>query len=110
MRHAGTVMAMAADDLIEEARRRTTRCLDVPEDRVSFSGGRFVVDGTNHSLDLFELARRPAERDGPFRSSADTAQHTPVAPTRAATIAVEADPHNRWEHGRTDWRGTVVEY
>ena len=63
MRHAATVMAKASADLIAEGRRRFAAKLNAAPERVDFDGGRFILRGTNHAMDLFELARETiAER------------------------------------------------
>lgn len=92
MRHAGTVMAMGAADLLALGRERTARLFDVDKDDVVFEHGRFAVTGTNHAIDLFELAKNTMETDGPLRVVRDNEMHTPVFPNGAAVCEVEVDP------------------
>jgi aerobic carbon-monoxide dehydrogenase large subunit len=92
MRHAGTVMAMASADLIAEGRRRTANLFDANIDDVVFEHARFAVTGTNHAINLFELAKRTRESDGPLRVARDNEMHTPVFPNGAAICEVEVDP------------------
>jgi carbon-monoxide dehydrogenase large subunit len=92
MRHAGTVMAMGAADLLALGRERTARLFDADKDDVVFEHGRFAVTGTNHAIDLFELAKKTIETDGPLRVVRDNEMHTPVFPNGAAVCEVEIDP------------------
>lgn len=91
MRHAGTVMVMAAADLIAECRRRVAAHFGEREDAVTFEDGGFHVAGTNHVVDLFELARTAGD-DAPLRVVRDNEMHTPVFPNGAAACEVEVDP------------------
>ena len=92
MRHAGTVMAMASADLIAEGRRRAAALFDVDKDDVVFEHGRFAVTGTNHAIELFELAKHTQEIEGPLRVARDNVMHTPVFPNGTAICEVEVDP------------------
>lgn len=91
MRHAGTVMIMAAADLIAEGRHRVAAHFGEDEDAVAFEDGSFHVAGTNHVIDLFELARVAGE-DAPLSAIRDNEMHTPVFPNGAAACEVEVDP------------------
>src|SRR5690606_31356455 len=92
MRHAGTVMAKASDQLIEEALNRGARLFDTPRERMAFEDGRVVAEGTNLAIDLFDLARRTEAEFGPLATAADNEMHTPVFPNGAAICEVEIDP------------------
>jgi len=91
MRHAGTVMLMAASDLIAEGRRRVAEHFGEDVESVGFEDGSFHVAGTNHVVDLFELARA-APAEAPLRVVRDNEMHTPVFPNGAAACEVEVDP------------------
>ncbi|MGY9106797.1 MAG: hypothetical protein ACKVG0_09785, partial [Alphaproteobacteria bacterium] len=56
MRHAGTVMMMASQDLIAEGCNRAAKLFGEPAENVSFEDGRLYVTGTNHVITLDELA------------------------------------------------------
>ena len=62
-RHAATVMAMACSDLLDEGRRPFAAKLDTaPETCRCQDLGRYLaVPGTNHTIDLFALARETEE-------------------------------------------------
>ena len=92
MRHAATVMAKASADLIAESRRRFAARLGATPERIDFDGGHFILRGTNHAMDLFELARETLVSDGKLRGVADNEMHTPVFPNGAAVCEVEIDP------------------
>lgn len=92
MRHAGTVMAKASDNLIELALDRGARLFDRPREQIAFRDGRIVAEGTNLAVDLFELARRTEADFGPLAAVADNEMHTPVFPNGAAICEVEIDP------------------
>jgi carbon-monoxide dehydrogenase large subunit len=99
MRHAGTVIAMAAEDLIEQGRDLAALHFDVPKDRVSFEDGRFVAAGTNFAIDFLELARVTADPNSPLAGSdkrlavvKDNEMHEPVFPNGCAICEVEVDP------------------
>jgi len=91
MRHAGTVMAMAAADLIAEGRRRVAAQFSEDETAVRFKDGGFHVAGTNYVVGLFELAGA-APADAPLRAVRENEMHDPVFPNGAATCEVEVDP------------------
>src|SRR5688572_2428462 len=56
MRHAGTVMLMASQLLIDEGRKRAAEIFAQPIERVIFQDGQFRVPQTNHVIGLTELA------------------------------------------------------
>jgi carbon-monoxide dehydrogenase large subunit len=92
MRHAGTVMAMASADVLAEGCRRAAELFGADKDAVRFDNGRFILPGTNHAIDLFDLAKQTAETHGPWRVVKDNEMHTPVYPNGAAACEVEVDP------------------
>jgi carbon-monoxide dehydrogenase large subunit len=97
MRHAGTVIAKAANDLIAKARKIAATVLNAPEDSVRFDDGRFAAPNSNRSFDFFELAREAAQhpdlqlKDG-LGAAADNEMHDPVFPNGCAICEVEVDP------------------
>jgi carbon-monoxide dehydrogenase large subunit len=90
MRHAGTVMLMASQLLIDEGQKRAAEIFGVPIERVIFEDGRFLVPRTNHVIGLAELAA--ARRDKPFTGAQTNEMHDPVFPNGAAACEVEIDP------------------
>ncbi len=96
MRHAATVMALAARTLIEKAKPIAAGIWSVPADNVTFDGSRFLAEETNYSADFYELAealvalgRSPAEE---LHAVADNEMHDPVFPNGCAACEVLVDP------------------
>ena len=92
MRHAGTVMAMTSATLIDEGRRRAAALFEAAPEQVAFEDGRFVVPGSNHAINLAELARQTTGSAGPLRAAHTNEMHTPVYPNGAVVCEVEIDP------------------
>lgn len=104
MRHAGTVISLAATDLIEKGKRIAALVFGVPSDAVRFDDGQFVATGVNRAFDFLELAKEAARIDLPddlkdgVAVVKDNEMHDPVFPNGCAVCEVEVDP----ETGRTD--------
>lgn len=98
MRHAGTVIALATEDLINKGLAIAALHFKVPEDRISFDNGQYTVKETNFSIDVFELARVAAKMDlpeplqGGLAVGRDNEMHDPVFPNGTAICEVEIDP------------------
>jgi carbon-monoxide dehydrogenase large subunit len=90
MRHAGTVMTMAARDLLGEAAKLAAARFDATPEQVSFEDGRFIVHGTNHAIGLFELAGEAPEQR--LFAARTNEMHDPVFPNGAAACEIEVDP------------------
>jgi carbon-monoxide dehydrogenase large subunit len=84
MRMAGTVIALAADDLIAEGKRRAAKALEAAEDDMTYADGHFTVAGTNRGIGLFELP-------GPVEIVRDNEMHEPVFPNGCHVCEVEVD-------------------
>ncbi len=104
MRHAGTVMSMASNDLIAKGKRIAAVLWNVPADTVMWEDHRFTLPGTNHALNVFDLAREAAKAALPddladgLAVSRENEMHDPVFPNGCAICEVEVDP----ETGRVD--------
>ena len=96
MRHAGTVMLLTSQDLIDEGRRRAGKFFGEPAERVVFEQGQYLVPGTNHVIGLVELA--VADPSKPLAAARTNEMHDPVFPNGAAACEVEVDP----ETGKVD--------
>jgi len=93
MRHASTVMALAAQDLVDKATGIAAELLEVPADTISFADGLFGVPGTNRTLGWRELAVAAAEKSPEgLRVRRDNEMHQPVFPNGAGMCEVEIDP------------------
>ena len=98
MRHAGTVIAMASEDLIAKGAKIAALHFAVDPARVSFDAGSFRVEQTNLAIEMFELARAAAKmqlpddlKDG-LAVARDNEMHDPVFPNGSAICEVEIDP------------------
>jgi carbon-monoxide dehydrogenase large subunit len=85
MRMAGAVIALAAEDLIAEGRRRAAQVLEAAEADIEYARGRFVVAGTDRGVGLFELP-------GELAVARDNEMHEPVFPNGCHVGEVEVDP------------------
>jgi carbon-monoxide dehydrogenase large subunit len=90
MRHAGTVMLMASEALIEEGCRRAAALFDAPVGEVAFEDGQFFVPETNHVISLVELAEQ--DPSNPLAAAKTNEMHDPVFPNGTAVCEVEVDP------------------
>jgi aerobic carbon-monoxide dehydrogenase large subunit len=94
MRHASTVIAKAATDLIAKAKTIAAKVLDASPDSVQFNDGRFGAPTSNRTFDFYELAKEAALlklADG-LAAAADNEMHEPVFPNGCAVCEVEIDP------------------
>jgi carbon-monoxide dehydrogenase large subunit len=101
MRHAATLFAMSAAQLIDKGRRIAAAVLATAPDRIAFTDGRFVSRETNRTFDMFELATEAArlERSGELAEDlagglavvTDNEMHDPVFPNGTAICEVEVD-------------------
>jgi carbon-monoxide dehydrogenase large subunit len=102
MRHAATVFAKAASDLIAKGKTVAAALLGAMPDHVEFSDGRFSARATNRSFDFLELAQEAARHPFPDALEQDLAHgiavvtdnemHDPVFPNGCAVCEVEVDP------------------
>jgi carbon-monoxide dehydrogenase large subunit len=60
MRFAGIVMGKASDAIIEKGKKIAAHMLETAEDDVVFAGGRYIVQGTDRSVGIFEAAAAAA--------------------------------------------------
>jgi carbon-monoxide dehydrogenase large subunit len=98
MRHAGTVMCMAAEELVEKGRQIAAIIFDTRADQVEFSDGRFRAPDSNRALDFLELARAaathevPGDLAGGLAVVTDNEMHEQVFPNGCAVCEIEIDP------------------
>jgi len=98
MRHAATVFAKAAVDLVAKGKEIAAAVLDTTPENVTFEDGRFGARDTNRSFDFLELANEAANhrlpealKDG-IAVVTDNEMHEPVFPNGTAICEVEIDP------------------
>ena len=102
MRHAATVFAKAAVDLIAKGKEIAAVVMGAAPESVEFSDGRFVSRDTNRTFDFLELASEAAcltlpdaLKDG-ISVVTDNEMHEPVFPNGTAVCEVEIDPDTGW--------------
>jgi carbon-monoxide dehydrogenase large subunit len=100
MRHVGTVLAMAATELIGKGRLIAAQLLQVKPTEVVFADGRFTVPGNRHHYDFLELAREAKAHDlsDGLAIVTDNEMHVSVFPNGCAVCEVEIDPETGWAH------------
>ena len=97
MRHASAVIALGAEDLIAKASRLAAHLFDVPVEQIAFNEGIFSVQGTNRTIDWFELGAKakssglPEFVDGLWVRR-DNEMHRQVFPNGACMCEIEIDP------------------
>ena len=99
MRHAATVFAKAAVDLIDKGKQIAAIVIGTAPAAVAFHDGRFMSRDTNRTFDFLELAREAAQcalpeslKDG-IAVVTDNEMHEPVFPNGTAICEVEIDPN-----------------
>jgi aerobic carbon-monoxide dehydrogenase large subunit len=98
MRHAATVFAKAAVDLIAKGKEIAAVVMGASPDTVTFADGRFVSRDTNRTFDFLELAREAEHRALPqslkdgIAVVTDNEMHEPVFPNGTAVCEIEIDP------------------
>jgi len=98
MRHAATLFAKAAPELIAKGKEVAARILETPAEEVVFEDGRFGAPRSNRSFDFLELAREAARHglEGELAVVTDNEMHDPVFPNGCAVCEVEVDPETGW--------------
>jgi len=98
MRLGAVVMAKAADQIVDRGRRIAAWLLEAADADIDFSRRRFVVKGTDRSVDLFDVAAAALRTDtpemlrGPLRGTCDETMSVPSFPYGCAVCEVEVDP------------------
>lgn len=104
------VLKAGSDTLIDRGRELAAAALEAPAVDIEYRAGRFVIAGTDRSIDLFELAGREPTRV--IDVQARTSVKNPAWPNGCIVIEVEVDPetgHVSVERATTvDDLGTVV--
>ena len=98
MRLGAVVMAKASDQIVDKGRRLTAWLLEAAEADIDFTGGRFMVKGTDRGVSLFEAATAalrpdaPEDLRGPLTGAGDETMSVPSYPYGSAVCEVEVDP------------------
>jgi carbon-monoxide dehydrogenase large subunit len=99
MRLAGIVIGKASDAVIAKGRRIAAQVLEAAEHDIEFSGSRFVVQGTDRAIGIFEVARAamvrkdlPDDLAGPLAAEGDETVKVGGCPYGSHVCEVEIDP------------------
>jgi carbon-monoxide dehydrogenase large subunit len=99
MRLAGIVIGRAVEVILQRARAIAAEVLEVPATDLVFTEGRFTVQGTDHSIGLFQIAEAALQRSdlpedlkGPLAAEHDETVTTAGFPYGTAVCEVEVDP------------------
>ena len=100
MRVGGHLFSQTRDEIVRRGRAISAYRFECAIEDVQFSGGRFVVAGTDRSIGLFDAAALaadpdadlPAELRGPLRGVARIDKPMPAYPNGCHVAEVEIDP------------------
>ena len=99
IRFGSIVIRAAVDEIIQKSREVAALLLQAPIERVRFAEGRFAIEGTDRSLDLFEIAAAaskssdlPENLRGPLSGSCDRVTPGLCFPYGTCVCEVEVDP------------------
>jgi carbon-monoxide dehydrogenase large subunit len=92
MRHAATVFAKAAVDLIAKGKEIAAIVMGTAPENVTFTDGRFASRDTNRTFDFLELAGEAELLKDGIAVVTDNEMHEPVFPNGTAVCEVEIDP------------------
>ncbi len=99
MRLASQIMWKATNEIIAKGKRVAALLLQSKPEAISFADGRFIVDGTDQAIGLFEVAeatlRRtdlPEELRGPLAAVCDEVVPEAAFPFGSHVCEVEIDP------------------
>jgi carbon-monoxide dehydrogenase large subunit len=99
MRLGSIVIKKSTDVIIERGLRIAEHLLETAAADIEFKNGKFAVKGTNHAVDIFEVAKAAAERkdlpedlQGPLYGACDETVKEASYPYGAHVCEVEVDP------------------
>ncbi|NDA47259.1 MAG: xanthine dehydrogenase family protein molybdopterin-binding subunit [Alphaproteobacteria bacterium] len=99
MRFASLVIRQASTDIIERARQIAARLLETASEDLHFAEGRFTINGTDRSVDLFTIAAQaqgnvdlPEDLRGPLQAMSDQITPGLAFPYGAQVCEIEIDP------------------
>lgn len=99
MRFASLVIRQASTDILERARQIAARLLETASEDLHFAEGRFTINGTDRSVDLFTIAAQaqsnadlPEDLRGPLQAMSDQITPGLAFPYGAQVCEIEIDP------------------
>jgi carbon-monoxide dehydrogenase large subunit len=98
MRLAGIIIGKASDAVIARGKRIAAHVLEAAEHDIEFSGGNFIVKGTDRSIGIFDVAREALRRNdlageltGPLAAESDETVAVGGCPYGSHVCEVEVD-------------------
>ena len=92
LRLGSIVMLNASNAIIEKGKRIASDALEVATEDLDFSGGKFVVKGTDRSIGIFEVAAVAAQRNETLDGVGDETVNSAAFPYGCHVCEVEVDP------------------
>ncbi|MBI3515707.1 MAG: xanthine dehydrogenase family protein molybdopterin-binding subunit [Proteobacteria bacterium] len=99
MRHAGTTLFKASQEIIAKGVRIAAHLLEAADEDIRFADGRFTIAGTDHAVSLFEVAAAAETRKdlaealrGPLAAAAEVVSKVSSFPHGWHVGEVEIDP------------------
>ena len=92
MRIGGAAIAMAADAAIEKGRALAEDLLEADMADIAFDAPRFVVRGTDRSVDLQDVAKHAEDRGRPLSADWTFKTEVPSFPSGCHLCEIEVDP------------------
>jgi carbon-monoxide dehydrogenase large subunit len=92
LRLGSIVMLGASNEIIEKGKRIAGHVLEVATEDLEFSGGRFVVKGTDRSIGIFEVAAVAVEQNEKLDGVGDETVNLAAFPYGCHVCEVEVDP------------------
>jgi carbon-monoxide dehydrogenase large subunit len=86
----GSAINVAAKRTIEESKDKAAKELEAPATDIEYRAGRFEVAGTDHGIDLFDLAAKQA--DGRLYVDSTSSVAGPTWPNGCHICEIEVDP------------------
>lgn len=92
MIQCGSAALIAAEDLMEKARREAAEALEAAAVDIEYEAGTFRVVGTDRTVDLAELAANAAAAGTPLAGAGQFAPEATTFPNGCHVCEVEIDP------------------
>ena len=86
----GSAIGVAAERTIEQSKEMAAKELEAPATDIEYKAGRFQVAGTDHGVDLFELAAK--QTDGRIFVDSTSSVAGPTWPNGCHICEIEVDP------------------
>lgn len=92
LRYAGTAIVQSADKLLDQAKELAAEMLEVRASDLQYREGTFQVPGTDHRVNLFEIARIAQQSGNILQSDDEYVSDQIIFVSGAQVCEVEVDP------------------